>query len=51
MPSRSLLSRLHVWLGWIIGVPLLLWAGTGLFMVARPIDEVRGTHLRASRCR
>lgn len=37
----------HIWLGWLIGVPLILWTASGLFMVARPIDEVRGNHLRA----
>jgi hypothetical protein len=42
-----LLPRLHIWLGWIIAVPLLLWTASGLFMVSFPIEEVRGTHLRA----
>ena len=37
----------HIWLGWLIGVPLILWTASGLFMVSRPIEEVRGTHLRA----
>jgi hypothetical protein len=41
------LHRLHIWLGWLIGVPLILWAASGLFMAARPIDEVRGTGLRS----
>ncbi|MCA1661707.1 MAG: PepSY domain-containing protein [Novosphingobium sp.] len=41
------LLRWHVWLGWLVGVPLVLWTVTGLVMVARPIDEVRGTALRA----
>ena len=41
-----LLARWHVWLGWLVGVPILMWTLTGLFMVARPIDEVRGTTLR-----
>ncbi len=41
------LRKWHIWLGWLIGVPLILWTATGLFMVARPIDEVRGSHLRA----
>ena len=41
------LSKLHIWLGWLIGVPLILWTASGLFMVARPIEEVRGNHLRA----
>lgn len=41
------LHKWHVWLGWLIGVPLILWTASGLFMVARPIEEVRGDHLRA----
>jgi len=40
-------SRWHIWLGWTIGVPLLLWTFSGLWMVARPIEEVRGTDLRS----
>jgi uncharacterized iron-regulated membrane protein len=40
------LARWHIWLGWLIGVPLILWTASGLFMVARPIEEVRGNHLR-----
>lgn len=40
------LARWHIWLGWLVGVPLLLWTASGLFMVARPIEEVRGNHLR-----
>lgn len=45
--SRFRLSRIHIWLGWMAGVPLLLWTVSGLWMVARPIEEVRGEHLRA----
>jgi PepSY-associated TM region len=41
------LSRAHIWLGWLVGVPLLLWTASGLFMVSRPIEEVRGVHLKA----
>ncbi|MGC1469702.1 MAG: PepSY domain-containing protein [Sphingorhabdus sp.] len=41
------LHKWHVWLGWLVGVPLILWTASGLFMVARPIEEVRGEHLRA----
>ncbi|MGP1283808.1 MAG: PepSY domain-containing protein [Parasphingopyxis sp.] len=44
---RLTLTKWHIWLGWLAGVPLLLWTISGLFMVARPIEEVRGTHLRA----
>lgn len=49
MNDRALrnMQKWHVWLGWLIGVPLLIWTATGLWMVARPIDEVRGTHLKA----
>jgi hypothetical protein len=45
--TRSQLRRLHVWLGWIVGLPVLFWAVSGLVMVARPIEEVRGTNLLA----
>ena len=41
-------ARWHIWLGWLIGLPVLMWMVTGLVMVARPIDEVRGEHLRAA---
>lgn len=39
-------ARWHIWLGWLAGVPLLLWTLSGLVMVAKPIEEVRGNHLR-----
>jgi hypothetical protein len=42
---RSRLRRWHVWLGWIVGVPILLWVVTGLVMVIKPIEEVRGEAL------
>jgi uncharacterized iron-regulated membrane protein len=40
------LARWHIWLGWLVAVPLLLWTVSGLVMVARPIEEVRGKDLR-----
>lgn len=40
-------ARWHIWLGWAVGLPVLMWAVTGLVMVARPIEEVRGESLRA----
>ena len=43
---RSFL-RWHVWLGWLIGVPLIIWTTSGLLMVAQPIEQVRGNHLRS----
>lgn len=42
---RSRLRRWHVWLGWIVGLPILLWVVSGLIMVAKPIEEVRGEGL------
>lgn len=46
MNLRRTLYRWHVWLGWIVALPVVLWTVTGLWMAARPIDEVRGAHLR-----
>lgn len=39
-------ARWHIWLGWLIALPLVLWTMSGLIMVAKPIEEVRGTTLR-----
>jgi hypothetical protein len=44
---RTRLRRWHVWLGWLVGLPMLLWTVSGLVMVAKPIEEVRGEHLIA----
>ncbi len=44
----KLLGRLHIWIGWLVGIPLLIWTISGLVMVSRPIEEVRGNHLRAA---
>lgn len=44
--TMRLFARWHIWLGWLAGVPLLLWCASGLVMVAKPIEEVRGDHLR-----
>ncbi|QLC22186.1 hypothetical protein HFP51_08350 [Parasphingopyxis sp. CP4] len=44
---RLRLIKWHIWLGWLAGVPLVLWTLSGLFMVAQPIETVRGAHLRA----
>ena len=40
------IARWHIWLGWLVGIPIVMWTATGLFMVAKPIEEVRGNHLR-----
>lgn len=47
MGVRSGLRRFHIWIGWLAGVPLLFWTVSGLWMAARPIEEVRGTDRRA----
>ena len=39
-------ARWHIWLGWLVGFPVLMWTATGLVMVAKPIEEVRGNPLR-----
>ncbi len=41
-------ARWHIWLGWLVGVPVLMWTLTGLLMALYPIDEVRGDQLRAA---
>lgn len=45
MVNRARLRRWHIWLGWIVAIPMLLWTVSGVVMVAKPIEEVRGTHL------
>ena len=42
---RHSLRRYHIWLGWIIGLPMLFWTLSGVIMVWKPIEEVRGTDL------
>lgn len=37
---------LHLWTGVIVGIQIILWVASGLVMVVRPLDEVRGTTLR-----
>jgi hypothetical protein len=47
MINRARLRRWHVWLGWVIAIPMLLWTLSGLVMVVKPIEEVRGEYLLA----
>jgi len=42
---RTQYRRWHIWLGWAAAIPVLLWVVSGLIMVARPIEEVRGAGL------
>ena len=45
MALRASLRRWHMWLGWLVAVPMLFWTVSGFVMVARPNAEVRGTAL------
>jgi len=45
---RNRLRRWHVWLGWLVGLPMLFWTVSGLVMVAKPIEQVRGEDLIAA---
>lgn len=42
----QLLAKWHIWLGWLVGVPIVMWLASGLFMTIKPLPEVRGEHLR-----
>ena len=44
--SMRTLAQWHIWLGWLVGVPIVMWLASGLLMVSRPIEEVRGDLLR-----
>lgn len=46
MRPMQRLARWHIWMGWVVALPILLWLVSGLVMAAKPIDEVRGEHLR-----
>ena len=49
MARQSLMRRFaqwHIWLGWLVGVPIVAWLASGLFMTLKPLPEVRGDHLR-----
>lgn len=45
MTVRANLRRWHMWLGWLVIVPMLFWTVSGFIMVARPNAVVRGTAL------
>lgn len=45
MARRTVLYRFHIWLSWIVGLQILIWVATGLFMALSPIETVRGEHL------
>jgi len=45
MALRANLRRWHMWLGWLVAIPMLFWTVSGFVMVARPNAEVRGNAL------
>ncbi|MCL6683306.1 PepSY domain-containing protein [Sphingomonas alba] len=45
MINRRRLRRWHIWLGWLVAIPMLFWTVSGVVMVLKPIEEVRGEAL------
>jgi len=45
MGVRTSFRRWHIWIGWLAAVPVLFWVVSGLIMVWKPIEEVRGADL------
>lgn len=41
------LTRIHKWAGLVIGLQIVLWTGSGLFMTLFPIDQIRGGQMAA----
>jgi hypothetical protein len=44
MVTRRWAPRLHKWIALVVGVQLLAWSVSGLFMTVVPISQVRGEH-------
>ncbi len=45
MITRKKLRKWHIYLGWMVAIPMLFWIVSGILMVWKPIDEVRGRDL------
>lgn len=43
------LTRIHKWAGLVLGIQIILWFASGLFMSFFDIDKVHGDHLAESR--
>lgn len=43
--SDTFVRRLHRWLALFVGLQLLLWTGTGVYMTSIDIDIIHGDHL------
>lgn len=44
MVTRRWAPRLHKWIALVVGIQLLAWSASGLFMTVVPISQVRGEH-------
>ncbi len=44
MVTRRWAPRLHKWIALVVGIQLLAWSVSGLFMTVVPISQVRGEH-------
>ena len=45
MRLRVLVRKIHKWLALIVGLQVLLWTASGLFMSFVPIEKIRSEHL------
>ncbi|MCB0412711.1 MAG: PepSY domain-containing protein [Bdellovibrionales bacterium] len=45
MKIRVLVRKFHKWLALIVGIQVLLWTASGLFMSFVPIEKIRSEHL------
>lgn len=44
MVTRRWAPRVHKWIALVVGLQLLAWSASGLFMTVVPISQVRGEH-------
>jgi uncharacterized membrane protein YkoI len=44
MNWRRLVADIHLWLSLVVGLQVLAWMVSGLFMVSQPIERVRSEH-------
>jgi len=47
MKTAAILTRMHKWIGLIVGVQIVLWTAGGLVMSVAKIEDVRSEHLIA----
>ncbi|HSX59824.1 MAG TPA: PepSY-associated TM helix domain-containing protein [Tahibacter sp.] len=42
--SQRTLRRWHAWMAWTVGLQVVLWVVSGVYMTAAPIDWIHGDH-------